>query len=178
MPLKSHQNKNIKKKEEVEDEKVELEERRGKKVKLKRILVPIDGSDYSMRAAKYAIEIAKLQNAQIIFIHIIEPLPYGIDYIGPTFDQYFKDVTNIAHSWFSRIRKIAEIEGINDVKTDVFPDKNFDTIINAIINYASSNSIDLIIMGTKGRTGIAGFLLGSVANGVLQHASCPVMLVK
>ncbi len=62
------------------------------------------------------------------------------------------------------------------IKTDVFRD--VESIVDAIINYASHNSMDLIIMGTKGRTGIARFLLGSVANGVVQHAHCPVLLVR
>ncbi len=158
---------------EEKDKKVEEEE-----VKLRRILVPIDGSIYSMRAARYAIEISKLQNAQIIFIHIIEPFPYDFGSIGPTFDQYSKDVTNIAHSWFSKIRNMAEIEGINDIKTDVFPAKKQNTIITTIIDFVSSNYVDLIVMGTKGRRGIAKFLLGGVANGVLQHAACPVLLIK
>ncbi len=148
-------------------------------IKLKRILVPIDGSDYSMRAARYAIELAKLQqSSQIIFIHIIEPFPYDFDSIGSTFDQYSKDVTNIAQSWFSKIIEIAEIEEIEDIKTDVIPAKKQNTIITTIIDYASSNSIDLIVMGTKGRRGAGGFMLGRVAIDVLQHASCPVLLVK
>ena len=53
------------------------------KVQIKRILVPIDGSEYSMRAAKYAIELSKLQKAQIICIHVITSLPYGYAFSGP-----------------------------------------------------------------------------------------------
>ncbi len=148
------------------------------KVKLKRILVPIDGSTYSMRAAKYAIEVAKLQKAQIFCIHIISKIPYGYAFAGSAVELYFEDINDQAKSWFNQIIEMAKSCDIDTdyIKTDVFRD--VESIVDAIINYASHNSMDLIIMGTKGRTGIARFLLGSVANGVVQHAHCPVLLVR
>jgi K+-sensing histidine kinase KdpD len=71
---------------------------------------------------------------------------------------------------------MAKNEGINDVKTDIFTDVK--SITDAIIDYASNKNIDLIVIGTKGRTGLKRFLLGSVASGVVQHAHCPVLLVR
>jgi len=71
---------------------------------------------------------------------------------------------------------MAKNEGINDVKTDIFMDVK--SITDAIIDYASKKNIDLIVIGTKGRTGLQGFLLGSVASGVVQHAHCPVLLAR
>jgi len=53
-----------------------------------------------------------------------------------------------------------------------------ESIVDTIISYDTQNSVDLIVMGTKGRTGIARFLLGDIANGVLQHAHCPLLLVR
>ncbi len=55
-------------------------------IQLKKILVPIDGSRYSMKAAKYAIEVAKLQKAQIVCIYVIAKLSYGYEYAGSLFD--------------------------------------------------------------------------------------------
>jgi nucleotide-binding universal stress UspA family protein len=52
------------------------------------------------------------------------------------------------------------------------------SVINSILDYAVSREIDLIVIGTKGRTGLKRFLMGSVANGVVQHAHCPVLLVR
>ncbi len=156
----------------------ESSEKKDEGISVKRILVPIDGSDYSMRAARYAIEIAKLQNAQIFCIHIIPKIPYGYTFAGSAVELYLEDINNEAKSWFNQIIEIAKSKDIDieNIKTDVFMD--VESIVNAIINYASSNSIDLIVMGTKGRTGIARFLMGSVANGVTQHAHCPVMLIR
>lgn len=145
-------------------------------IQMKRILVPIDGSSYSMTAAKYAIEIAKLQKAQILCIHVIEELPYGTDFIGSAVEQYFNDISNLARSWFKEIMKMAKDEGIDDIETDVFTDIR--STAEAITNYASNKSVDLIVIGTKGRTGFQRLLLGSVANGVVQHAHCSVLTIK
>ena len=50
--------------------------------------------------------------------------------------------------------------------------------IESIIDYATSKEVDLIVNGTKGRTGLKRFLMGSVANGIVQHDHCPVLLVR
>jgi nucleotide-binding universal stress UspA family protein len=52
------------------------------------------------------------------------------------------------------------------------------SVVPAIVDYAEKNGIDLIILGTRGRTGFSKLLLGSVASGVVTYASCPVMVVK
>jgi nucleotide-binding universal stress UspA family protein len=61
------------------------------------------------------------------------------------------------------------------VKTDIFTDAR--SITDAIVNYASDKSIDLVVIGTKGRTGLRRFLLGSIACGVVQNAHCPAVVV-
>jgi|SRR5689334_4977709 nucleotide-binding universal stress UspA family protein len=150
-------------------------------VSLKRILVPIDGSKYSIRAAKYAIEVARLQRAQIFLIHIITRIPYGYSLPGSSIDEYFESAKDKAHAWFDNINYFAskgwtKNSNVPDIKTDVFRD--VDSVADAIINYADKHSIDLIVMGTKGRTGLKKFLLGSVAQGVVTHARCPVLVVR
>jgi nucleotide-binding universal stress UspA family protein len=142
----------------------------------KKILVPIDGSSCSIRAAKYAIEAAKLQKAQIFCIHVIGSLPYGYGSNGYAVQQYFDDAESQAKSWFKKVNDVAINEGVNDVKTDVFTTPT--SITNSIINYAEDKSVDLIVIGTRGRTGIKRFLLGSIAQGVVRHAHCPVLIVN
>ena len=146
------------------------------KVPIKKILVPLDGSDYSMRAAKYAIEVAKLQRAQIVCIHIIDKLPYGFEFSGSIVDKYLHDIQEQSRVWFNKVIQMAEDENINNIKTEFLRDIR--SIVDAIVNYASHNSIDLIVLGTRGRTGIQKVLLGSIARGVALHAHCPVLLVK
>lgn len=165
----SMENKEIHNPEEVDKDK--------EKLQIKKILVPIDGSVHSIRAARYAIEIAKAHRAQILCIHVIEPFPYSVDGIFPTLEEYSKKITNQAQQWFQVIIKIAKKEeGIDDIKTEVLGDSM--NIASKIIKYASDNSIDLIVIGTEGRTGLKRLLLGSIANSVTQHAHCPVLLVR
>lgn len=166
--------------EEEEDEKEDMISAE-EKVHLKKILVPIDGSAYSMNAARFAVELSKLQDAELFCIHIISKLPSDYEYIvpnlsGPGMQTHIEGIKDHVQSWFDRIIKIADEEGIGNIKTDVFMD--IKSIADAIINYATNNSIDLIVIGTKGRTGLKRFMLGSVAHDVKQHAHCPVLLVR
>jgi nucleotide-binding universal stress UspA family protein len=52
------------------------------------------------------------------------------------------------------------------------------SVADAIITYSERNYVDLIVIGTKGRTGLQKFVLGSVASGVISHAKCPVLVVR
>ena len=145
-------------------------------VQIKKILVPIDGSDTSIKAAKYAVKIAKQNKAQIICIHAITSPPYISEYnYAPMLPVYYEGAKKLAEEWFRKVMEIAGKEGI-DVKTDLLLDVV--SVADTIVNYASDKSVDMIVIGTKGRTGLKRFLLGSVANGVVLHASCPVLVVR
>lgn len=151
-------------------------------VNLKRILVPLDGSNCSVRAAKYAIEAARLQRAQIFLIHIITRIPYSYGPPGSSVDDYFENAKEKAQAWFNNVILIAtkrwteKSSDVPEIKTEVFRD--VDSVPDAIIDYAEKNKMDLIVIGTKGRTGLKRFLLGSVAQGVVQHSHCPVLVVR
>ena len=67
-------------------------------------------------------------------------------------------------------------QGISQLKAETF--SNVKSIIGSIIDYAASNDIDLIVIGTRGRTGLKRFIMGSKANSVVQHARSPVLLVR
>ena len=148
------------------------------KIQIRKILVPVDGSEHSIKAAKYATRIAKVDNAELFCIHVITPgIPYG--YATPaasTVHQYDEEIKDKIESWFDEVRDIAKNEGISDVKTDIFMDVK--SVIESILDYANSKEIDLIVVGTKGRTGLKRLLMGSIASGILHHAQCPVLLVK
>jgi nucleotide-binding universal stress UspA family protein len=155
------------------DEKVTADK---SKVQIRKILVPIDGSEYSLSAAKYATRIAKNENAKLFCIHVITSVPYGYATSPPAIDQYFKDIQAKVQSWFDKVREMAKTEGVSELKTETFTDVK--SVIGSIIDYATSRDIDLIVIGTRGRTGLKRLLMGSVANGVVQHSHCPVLLVR
>jgi nucleotide-binding universal stress UspA family protein len=146
-------------------------------VSIRKILVPVDGSEFSLNAAKYAIRIAKDENAQLLCIHIISPrIPYGYSTSIPTTDKSHVDIKDKVESWFDKVRLIAKNEGLPAVKTDILVDVK--SVSESILNYCANEDIDLIVIGTKGRTGLKRFLMGSVANAVIQHAHCHVLLVR
>jgi nucleotide-binding universal stress UspA family protein len=82
-------------------------------VKIKRILVPLDGSNCSFRAAKYAIEVARLQKAQIFCVHVINKIPYGYNLPGSSLEEYFENAKNQAQCWFAQVINIAKREAAN-----------------------------------------------------------------
>jgi len=71
---------------------------------------------------------------------------------------------------------MAKDEGIFDIKTEIFIDVK--SIIESIIEYATRKNIDLIVIGTRGRTGLKRFFMGSVANGIVHHAHCSVLVIR
>jgi nucleotide-binding universal stress UspA family protein len=146
------------------------------KIRIKKILIPIDGSECSFNAARYAIKVAKNENAKLYCIHVISNIPYGYESSPHAIDQYYKDLGQKVQSWFDKVREMAKSEGISELKTETFT--GVKSVIGSIIDYATVRDIDLIVIGTRGRTGLKRFLMGSVANGVVQHAHCSVLLVR
>ena len=157
------------------DDDVDVDE-----IPLRKILVPLDGSEWSFRAAKYAIKIAKMANAQIVCVHAVVSLPttaYANVHAGILIPRYIEEAKKEAQKWYDEVRIIAEKKsGVVRLGTETFLDVS--SAADAIISYAEGNNIDLIIMGTKGRTGLKKIVLGSVASGVISHAKCPVLVVR
>jgi nucleotide-binding universal stress UspA family protein len=145
----------------------------------KNILVPVDGSDFSIRALKYAIPLMKGFNSNLIALHIV---PSSIRY-----DFFMNKKDNETNSSVNQILQFAYIEAQNwfedikekmavEFKTDVIIAE--ESVVKEIIQYSEQEKIDLIIIGTQGRTGLKKLFLGSVASGVLTFAHCPVLVVR
>ena len=143
----------------------------------KRIIVPLDGSDFSFRAAQYAINLARLTGGEILCIHAIADLPY-IKYMAPaglTVPRYIQEAKKQTDEWFSQVKSRAAKEGAKITAETIF---STPSIAESIINYASEQKADLIVIGTRGRSGLKRLVLGSVASAVVVHASCPVLVVR
>jgi nucleotide-binding universal stress UspA family protein len=130
-----------------------------KQEKFSKILVAIDGSETSINAAGYAIAMAKKDNAQLIVLTVIVKENDKVE----------------AQQWFDKIGKKAQENNIQ-LKTEIIDIPM--SVEGAILNYAESENVDLIVIGTRGRSGITKMLLGSVASEVVTYATCPVMVVK
>lgn len=142
-----------------------------------RIVVPLDGSDFSFLAAKYALNLARLTGGEIICVHAIVDLPYK-EYMVPnifTITRYIDEAKKHAEEWFSQVNAMAAEKGIKVTAAAIF---NFLSVAESIISYAGEQKADLIVIGTRGRSGLKRLVLGSVASGVVAHASCPVLVVR
>ena len=151
------------------------------KQKVERILVPIDGSDNAFRAASFAIDLASKYSSELILLHVFDlnQTRYSIGLLGvgyPSNIEKIKEgVAKEASPWFERAQKEPDSAGVA-VKTDVIDAVL--SIVEEIIDYAERKKIDLIVTGSRGRTGFKKLLLGSIASGLVTYASCPVMVIK
>ena len=146
-------------------------------IKVKKILLPIDGSTSSLKAARYAVKIAKRENAEIICIHAIANLRYptGANRLSTIAETFYGEGKKLAEKWFLQVRNIAAKEGIK-LRTDIIIDVT--SVAETIIQYAKKEEVDLIVMGTRGTTGLKTFLVGSIAIGVVFYANCSVFVVR
>ena len=150
---------------------------------IKKILVPVDGSTASVKALQYAIHLAELEasDAELIALHVLEDIKQGgaiglqAKYGNVRLVEGFKRARReAALEWLKQIEEAAKKKGVR-LKSEVL---DGDSKVEIIIDYASENSVDLIVMGSRGLTGFKRLMLGSVANAVVSNAPCPVMVVR
>lgn len=142
-----------------------------------RILVAVDGSKSSMDAADYAIDMAKIFNAQLTTLTVshISMSSYGLAALPDAIKQAKEKHALESKQWFDKVSQNAKRNDVQ-IRTELIDSQM--SVDGTIVEYAESHDIDLIILGTKGRSGIKKLLLGSVATGVVKYATCPVMVVK
>ncbi len=142
---------------------------------IKKILVPIDFSDYSKSALKYAVNFARYFNADLFLVYVVEPVIYPPDFsMGqiafPTADL---EMDRRAVDELNKLAK-NEIPSDLNVKTIVKTGKPFLEIIET----ASEEDADLIIIATHGHSGVEHILFGSTAEKVVRKAPCPVLTLR
>lgn len=140
----------------------------------KTILLPMDGSAASFKAARYAIKIAKMNHSKLIALHAIAISPISRKR-KKLVSSYYKEAERSAEEWMKRVEGIARKEGVKVEKNIL---TNVCSISYSVVDYAKKRNADLIVMGTRGRSGISRFMIGSIAHGVLTLSSCPVMVVR
>ena len=146
----------------------------------------IDRSGYKEKIINFTISLAKPLGAQIIAIHVIDKstiVPatdaYG-NYIGGDQIQATEDeLRKQANELISEAELFGDKEKVKVDKAIIVASSSSSSSCSAaIIDYAKRNNVDLIVIGTKGMTGLKHFLLGSVANSIISHAHCPVLAVR
>jgi nucleotide-binding universal stress UspA family protein len=138
------------------------------------VLVPIDFSPDAEQALDYAIALAQKLQARVTLLHVIQPpLGVGADmgvWPSPTFfDELEAAIMGDMEGYLARVTA-AGLAG----ESVVVPGVPFQEILDT----AKKRQVDLIIMGTHGRTGLKHVLLGSVAEKVVRLAPCPVLIAR
>lgn len=146
-----------------------------KKDNMKKILVPTDFSDNAMKALLYAAEIAKKNGAIIFLLHVIEPVGINLrQHYTPFYNRYLDESGNTG---------LWELDSIRNNIASAYPDIKMETKIVegataiSIVDFAESNQIDLIVMGTKGATGMTEIFIGSVAADTIGRTKVPVLAI-
>ena len=146
-------------------------------IELKKILCPTDFSENSEHAMKYALTLATLSQAKLLLFHVVEPLTYpqSTEFFEPVLDEV--DLTMKMEAAFQK-----QLEDQVAALKDEYPKISGKLVTGntflEIIQTARDEGVDIIVMGTHGRTGLAHVLIGSVAERVVREAPCPVLTVK
>lgn len=136
-------------------------------IELKNVLVAIDFDDASMTALTYGRTLARTFGARLHVLHVLENL-------------FLRAVANDPRHIESGIaRRLQDTFTAEDADIAAVPVvRKSDSPADEIASYARSEGIDLIVMGTHGRPGVAHLLMGSVAEKVVRTAPCPVLTVR
>ncbi len=151
--------------------------------KISKILVGIDGSESSFNAANYATDLSVKFNSEIILLSIVPSKIHHGDssgVFGMVSQSYLSDYKKEAEKWFNNIithpKNEETFEIDKKIKTDVITTPF--SIAASILNYAEERDVDLIIIGTRGNSGLKKMLLGSVASDIVTYSYCPVLIIK
>ncbi|MBI2579246.1 MAG: universal stress protein [Candidatus Aenigmarchaeota archaeon] len=135
-----------------------------------KILVPTDGSVFSRKASKLAIDIAKAAGAEVVAVHVIEVKPPKL-LEGADIEKLKSKQADVCFRDFEEEAK----------KSGVAFDSRMlvsRSVSKTIIEYIDAESPDIVVMGSKGLTGLKKIMMGSVTTAVLEKTAVPLLVVK
>ena len=154
------------------------------RIAIKKILVPVDGSDLSFKAAEYAIHLAKADNAEITTLNVVEDIKQGgaiglqAKYGNVSLVDAFRKVRkDSAEQWMNKISQEAKSQGVT-FKSEIIDDEDATSEAGVITGYAEEHNFDLIVIGSKGRSKLGRLLTGGVTNAVVNSAKNPLLVVR
>lgn len=146
-------------------------------IKLERILVPTDFSDCSAEAVEYGRALVEQFDAELHLLHVIAELaatiPEAVVRLASSIENYMEE---------AETRALDQLGGVLDAewckgRRVVLATRQGSPYLQTV-QYAREHAVDLIVMGTHGRSGLSHALIGSVAERVVRHAHCPVLTVR
>ncbi|HOJ43210.1 MAG TPA: universal stress protein [Syntrophorhabdaceae bacterium] len=140
----------------------------------KKILCPVDFSEYTESIVAYAVEIAKRFDSELHLLHVIPNLSYFTPYESFMTPENIialeRNIEKEIEKDFDKIAKKINIPFKKVIKSGI--------AFVEIIDYIKEESISLVVMGTHGRSGIEHILIGSVAEKVVRKSPCPVLTIR
>ncbi|WP_292466902.1 universal stress protein [Methanolobus sp.] len=139
----------------------------------KNIFIATDGSKQNQNAVQHSIELAKLTGAKLYAGYVVDTAAFASIPMDAGWEMMYELLEKEATVATESVEELAKEAGIP-----------FETVVlegnpsHEIIEFADNNSIDLIILGTLGKTGLDRFLLGSVAEKVTRNSKVPVLVVR
>ncbi len=144
-------------------------------IEIRRILCPVDFSDYSRRALDHAIAIARWYESTVTALHVFTPVPVAAYSPGPVVIEPTVLTAADRGQLIAETKTFVEAERIPAVAIEAVVREG--NTAAEILDQARTMNADLLVIGTHGRSGFERLLLGSVAEKVLRKASCPVLTV-
>jgi universal stress protein A len=144
-------------------------------IAMKKIVVPVDFSEYSKKSLRYAVEFATNFSSEILLVYVIEPVAYPADF---SFGQIALPAseTELRQRAEMQLEKLIETEIQSRVVARSFLRTGKPS--SEILQLARDESADLIIIATHGHTGVEHVLFGSTAERVIRKAPCPVLSIR
>jgi len=142
-------------------------------ISIQGVLVPVDFSKESILAAKFGASLAEEYNSKLYLLHVLEPLHSSVRAEISDFDLFQQRMIDQAKEDLEKVVPAAvkqrlEVEEVLEIGQPQY----------VIVEKAKELGVDVIVIATHGRTGLAHVLLGSVAEKVIRHAPCPVFVIR
>ena len=137
----------------------------------RRILVAVDGSEHATKAAQLAGDMCRSMGSNLFVVTIFDPIPH---YLGePMIQEILSKRIDLAQGVLDDA-----LEQIGKIPGDLEKEMLEGPAAEAILTLVETRNIDLVIMGSRGLGRLKGLVLGSQSQKVVQHASCPVLLMR
>ena len=143
---------------------------------IRKVMAVSDGSDCGRRAAEYGVSIAKLVDAQITVVYVIDEVVLDLVSKGTKREEAELDLKREGQQCIDYVLELAKKEGVEagSLLAKLAQGRPYEQIVHV----AKQLKINLIVIGTSAERGGEGVLRGSVAGRVIQYASCPVLVVR
>jgi nucleotide-binding universal stress UspA family protein len=145
-------------------------------IDLHRILVPTDFSKFSQNALTYALAFADKFGAELYLLHVVQDLAMFLPDAVTAGPPLVPPVDQLTQAVRGSLDRVIQENALKHVP--IHPEVREGTPFYEIVRFAKDSDIDLIVMGTHGRSGLAHVLLGSVTEKVVRKAPCPVLTVR